>query len=321
MPESFDGMLAELADAVAAATALPDAAAVRRRARERTVRRRLVASALALAVLAACGGTFAAVAARRPAAHGVGALNAPAGAVPTAAGPASSSPASAPADGTATPLAGSSAETSGTGAYAAAAGLWQLVGGQRELLVYPDGDFGIGQSGRWALCDGRLKPLKGATEFTVAALACSDYGTVGLSLRVEAAGKLLTLNAPGARLTYRLVAAVPAPATSAATAIAIKELTGSWRSMDKSARGIVMLPGGYADFQQLANAGGGTPISGRITGYFAGVVRVEVPCAKPVAPGLAYCQVFQLGYDPKGLLDVVGGLGTELFAPADGSVP
>lgn len=309
MPESFDGMLAELADAAASATPLPDVAAVRRRARERTVHRRLAASALALTVLAACGGTVAAVAARQqPVSRGVGTL-----ATAPATGR-SADPAPTPSASTGT---GAAAKEGAAGPYAAVAGRWQLLGGQSELIVYPDGVFGIGETGRWAFCDGRLKPLGDGTYFMVSVVACSDYGTVGLSLRVLAPGKELTLSAPGTSLTYRFVAPAAGAAITGAsgTAVAVKELVGDWSSANKDARSFVLLADGYVSFQAYSGAGVDEPFAGKITGYYADAVRVEVPCGKQPAAGLDYCQVLQLEYDPKGLVTAVGGSGAEAFLP------
>jgi hypothetical protein len=59
MPESFDTMLAELADVAAAAIVPPSLAEVRRRARQRMLRRRVAASALALALVGVAGGAWA----------------------------------------------------------------------------------------------------------------------------------------------------------------------------------------------------------------------------------------------------------------------
>ncbi|HEX4787718.1 MAG TPA: hypothetical protein VH372_04605, partial [Actinospica sp.] len=312
MPESFDGMLAELADAAAFATALPDVAAVRRRAHERTVHRRLVASALVLAVLGACGGTVAAVQANRPAAASAGPLDTP----PGTTGAATPSP-TATASPAQDPSAARSAALEAIKApFARIAGEWQLVDGGSELVVFPDGVIGMGKTGDWALCDGRLAAAGDGLDFKITALACGDDGTTGLSLEVGPAVSQLTLkvqSGPDVALMYRRVSSEPTAGT--ATAMNIKSFAGLWRSGTGDDRGFTVLPTGFVSFSGLDDTKTEVTFAGKITGYYGNAARVEIPCPKPV-DGLAYCQVLELNYDGTGAgaVSAVGGDGAETFA-------
>jgi hypothetical protein len=329
MPESFDGMLAELADAAASITPLPDVAAVRGRARQRTVHRRLAASALALSVLAACGGTFAAVNLRHQPAASSGTVEAPAAGTASASpGPVSSA---TPGQGAATPSAGV------TGPFAAVAGLWQPVGTARDLLVFPDGIIGMGEAGLWPLCDGALK-MDGADAggYYVAALACGDQGIAGSKLQLVPGGMKLVLSVPastGVRaytVTYRRAAASAAALKAAGEVdgsgvvtpnsaagveeLTMKELLGEWNSGDADQRRVI-LSNGLATFAGTDDTGAAVGFAGTVTAYYPNALRVEVPCAKAGQDaGYQYCEVFELEYAGKGLMTVVGSSGEETFA-------
>jgi hypothetical protein len=321
MPESFDGMLAELADAAGSATALPDLAAVRGRAGQRTVRRRLAVSALALTVLAACGGTVAAVSARHQSGT-VGTLTGPAatGAVPGAS--AAASAAVPPTAGTAGP--GGASAAGADKAFAAVSGLWESPKRQ-VLIIFPDGEIGMGEADTWALCEGRLKPGADGLTFAVVALPCGDYGTTDLVLRQGPGGGELTLtvpargSVPAATVPFQRQGTLPAgfgPAsggTPGTESIDLKLLMGSWSgSGDGAKQSVIVAADGHVYFSEFDGLGTKSGFTGVITAYAEHAARVEVPCVKQ-ATGLEYCQVLELQVDDRGLMTVVGGTGTESF--------
>jgi hypothetical protein len=326
MPESFDGMLAELADAAGSATALPDLAAVRGRARQRTVRRRLAASALALSVLAACGGTVAAVSAR----HGSGTAGTLTGPAATGAAPSASAAASSAVPTAATTAAGPGGAplTGAAKAYAALSGLWQSPK-RSQLIVFPDGEIGMSEAGTWALCEGLLKPVKDT--FAVVGLTCGDYGTAGLVLRQEPGGGGLTLTVPAhgsepqTTVPYQREETIPAGFGAASAglpgtkAVVVKALAGTWSGGDSVKRTVSVTGDGQVDFSEVDTLGTKPGFEGFITAYADDAARVEVPCLKPY-DGLKYCQVLELRYDGRGLMTVVGGEGAEDFVPGGPAV-
>lgn len=323
MPESFESMLAELAESAAAATAPPNPAAVRGRARQRTVRRRIAASALALTVLAACGGTVAAVAAKYAPRSGTAGQLAPAAGTPGPSGSGGSAPGSASAPGAA------SATSAASAAYTAIAGVWQLVDGDRYLIVFPDGVIGMGEAGAWTLCDGHLAPAR-AGGFAVSELACGDYGTTGLVLRSVAGGTELSLAVPargaaaGYTVTYRSAGALMD--TTSETAVLTKLLDGEWTSDNADKRDLVFI-GGDAVSMTGVSGTGGLKYAGVVTAYYAGAVRVEIPCTSYAASGTdasiratqkktaapAYCGVVLVQQDTAAQLAVVGSYGPEVL--------
>ena len=314
MPESFEGMLAELADAAASVTPLPDLALVRGRARERTVRHRLAVSALALTVLAAGGGTLAVVSAQHQPTAGVGPLGTAAASGPA---PEQSPTPSGVASGdgaTAVPNVGSL----DTAPYTAAAGLWQsLVGGQ-ELIVFPDGVLGIGESGQWAFCEARIKPVGDGLSFVVYDNGvCSGYDAAGMSLRVQG-GKELTLAIPAAgklrstMVSYLRVGAGLGAATDAGAVVG-KELIGSWVSKTGEIRDIRLFAGGYTQLEEFTTSGADGTVAGNVTGYYADAVRVEIPCTGGTTGSVSNCMVVELQYDGQGQMSAVGSAGAEFF--------
>jgi hypothetical protein len=188
VPESFDGMLEELADAAAAGVALPDVADVRRRARQRTVHRRMTASALAFALLCVSGVAGAAIDGRLRPPGKVSAASAPGVSVaPLGTGSAAGTP-------TSTPSASAGAGSSYAAAYA---GVWAGKPPDSYLVVFPDGVMGLSQGGGFPLCYGQAlatssaSPTANPAEDSAANSAASAAGAkTGTILGGSAAGSL-----------------------------------------------------------------------------------------------------------------------------------
>jgi hypothetical protein len=314
MPESFDGMLADLADVAAAAIPLPDVASVRRRARERKAHRRMAVSALALVLLGTCGGTLAAVSGRfmpKPRSE-IGAVAPGSTAAVSSAG--TSSP--GPGGRSATPTPDASAAGS-TAAYKDVAGVWQPVGGGEYLIVFPDGEVGLGQKGAWQLCDGHLGGLVAGDAFTVDQLACSDYGTTGLTLRAVIPGKELALAVPSGSgqtaYTVQYQRTDAALVQSPDQAIAMK-LAGDWSSMGVDKRSLLVTGNGVVSLLGFSSDGGTVHASGTITGFYGDGARVEIPCAvKPGEQTGGECGVLELQLLNAKEIAVVGSSGSETF--------
>lgn len=311
MPESFDGMLAELAEAAAALTPLPDVATVRRRAQERNVHRRMAVSALALVLLGTCGGTLVAVSGQfRPRAE-VSAV-APGGTAKVSSSAIPPDP--AVEDASPTPDA---AALAAANPYSAVAGIWQPIKDGRYLVVFPDGEIGMGEAGAWQLCDGRLA-VGEFGGFDVDELACGDYGTTGLTLQTTKQGKELSLGVParsGAAaytVSYQRMGAGPAMAADQAL---LAELVGDWSSLSKDKRSVMVGGDGAVSLVGLSSSGGAVESAGTITGYFTDGVRVEIPCGvKPGAqPTGAECGVVELQQVGVKQIAVVGSYGSEAF--------
>jgi hypothetical protein len=170
VPESFDGMLEELADAAAAGVTMPDLADVRRRARQRTVHRRVTASALAFALVCVSGVAGAAIDGRLRPPGKVSAVSAPGVSVaPLGTGPAPGTP-------TPTPSASAGADSS---FYAAYAGLWAGKPPGGYLVVFPDGVMGLSQGVGFPLCYAQALATSSASPVANStATAGADTGTV-----------------------------------------------------------------------------------------------------------------------------------------------
>lgn len=312
MPESFDGMLAELADAAAAVTPLPDVAAVRRRAHERTVRRRMGVSALVLVLLGTCGGTFAAVSARfKPRSEVAASAPGVTAKVTTEATPPTpvASQAAAP-----TPDAAALADAA---AYSAVAGTWQPVKGGQYLIVFPDGEIGMGEAGAWQLCDGELASA-GSGNFYVDELACGDYGTAGLKLQSTVPGKELALTVPSRSGTGPLTVSYQRTGSAAmATAgpAVLAKLVGQWSSIGADKRSVLVAGNGTVSLVEVSSDGGVIEYAGMVTGYYPSGVRVVIPCvAKPGGQSLnGGCGVVELQQTDAKQLIVVGSNGSEAF--------
>lgn len=321
MPESFDGMLAELADAAAAATVLPDVTAVRRRAHERTVHRRMAASALALVLLGTCGGTVAAVSGRFAPRSQAGAI------VPGATADVSS--AASPPGAIYQGAAGSASDSAAAIAtdaqtYGKVAGTWQLSDGGRYLIVFPDGGIGVGEAGAWQLCDGQLASV-GSGLFYVDELACGDYGTTGLTLQSAAGGSQLSLAVPsraGAAaytVLFRRTAAAPIASTDQTI---LAKLVGEWSSGVGDERRVVVAGDGGVSLIGLGTGAGAGVVTaaGTVTGYYTDGIRVEIPCVGgPAASTPADCGVVELELIDGKQISVVGSYGAETFTLVSGS--
>jgi len=164
MPESFDSMLAELADAAGGSVALPDLAAVRRRAGQRTVRRRMTASAIAFALLCVTGVAGAAIDGRFGRPSGVNTASAPSGSSAGATG----TPGSATPSPSATASSGAAEGTDGS-----FVGVWENSAARGGyLMVFPDGVVGLSETGGASLCYGRVS--SGLTASQTAAVKAQD---------------------------------------------------------------------------------------------------------------------------------------------------
>ena len=307
MPESFDAMLAELADAAAALTPVPDVAAVRRRAHERAVHRRMVASAFALILFGTCGGTLAVV---------DGQFSRPTQGTITPGATANVSTAATPSGGSAA-LGGAvtSLDPSEIAVYTQFAGTWESAGGGEYLVLFPDGGIGMSQKGAWQLCDGQLADV-GASLFYVDELACGDYGTSGLML-IGSGTDAMKLSVPaldGSSPRTVLYRRVPAPTTASADEAVVQSMAGDWFGDGGRRRLVVGADGAVS----LVILGGGTSASveypGSVTGAYPDGVRVEVSCtAGAGAPAGTECGVVELERLGPTRLYVVGSAGAELF--------
>jgi hypothetical protein len=312
VPESFDGMLAELAEAAAAGVTLPDLADVRRRARQRTVHRRVTASALAFALVCVSGVAGVAIDARFRPPGKISAVSAPSGSsAPLGTGPASGT--AAP-----TPHPSASAET-GDSYYAAYTGVWVGKASPNYVMVFPDGAVGLSQAESFPLCYGQAQGTTGASPTATSsagtgklygataagaasistastttvstlpftAAACDDSGTIdGLALQTTGSDKVLTiLNAEDARAEGMAYATaylhtLSLGATIAGTdAVKLKELVGQWVAVDGSKRVLKIDGDGsvtYATPGLSTAAGSG---SGEIDAYYASGTRVLTDCS------------------------------------------
>lgn len=302
VPESFDSMLAELADAAVSITPLPDLADVRRRAGQRTNRRRAFASALALILIGGSAGTVAVVTHKVAPTSSVGTMSSVAASPSPSASPPSTSTAVAGVTGVASK------------AYEPLVGLWILKDvTQRYLIVYPDGLLGIGQAGGWAMCFGQVSaPSAGA--FALTGVACSDFGTTGLSLAPNADDSMLTLSVParGSGAAYSEVF-VRAPDM---TAVAIDEknsqVLGTWVSASADKRTLVITSDGTMTWSGLDGSGTVTGGTGMMEGSYYGGVRYYVECGDKIDP-YKVCGLFQVVPVGVGKIIVYGSYGPETF--------
>ena len=163
MPESFDTMLAELADVAAEAIVPPGLAEVRRRARERTLRRRMTASAIALTLISVVGGGWAVAQHRFDNDDTIAPV----------AGQSTSSSAPSPAPAAAGARATPSASAVG-GVYAFTGGsdvvVWKSGAAQDNyLMIFSDGTVALSTAGSFPLLAGCLSLPPGCGFFTAAA--------------------------------------------------------------------------------------------------------------------------------------------------------
>lgn len=178
MPESFDSMLAELADAAGGSVALPDLAAVHRRAGQRTVRRRMTASAIAFALLCVTGVAGAAIDGRFGRPGGVNAASAPSVSSEPSAGTAGATGAA----GSATPTpSGTASSAAGAQPDSSFVGVWETSPAQDGyLLVFPDGVVGLSEAGGASLCYGRVSDTRTAAQVAASDAAAHSTSTASI---------------------------------------------------------------------------------------------------------------------------------------------
>jgi len=325
MPESFDSMLSELADAAVSATGLPDIAAIRKRARQRTVRHRMAVSALAVALVGVSGVAVAAVAAHRPwTSTGVAAAASPgttatvrsAAPSPSLLGTPSPTPTSAASS------ASSSASSTASAFRAPTVGLWKRSDATTGYLVIygPDGTngqnavIGITEAGSWDLCYGIIAPVNAKGIYPITGVQCGGNLAPDMQLGFDK-GTGFILFVPATKTT----AAYTIPYQNDDTDLGdagvnpnIQAAVGTW--VDSAGRKFTFSANGTAVWSGLSH---GSVQSGTGTVQSAlGGLSVLVPCSS----GTGYCGVFQLVFNPSlTQMTVIGSYGPDQFQPATGS--
>jgi hypothetical protein len=316
MPENFDTMLAELADAVAEASTPPGLEQVRRRARQRELHRRMSVSVVALALIGAVGGGWIVAHHRYDPTDTVAPLS----------GQTSSSWSSTPRTG-ATPVPNgvrtAPSASSRAGAYAFTGGaeavVWSVGGviSDNYLIVFSDGTVALSSAGYPALCYGRLGAA--GTASTAAAtstsnsasitdaglsavpgqpivdVACDNFGsTTGLTAQPLANGTVVALSVPGSTAaageTFTQLSAFGksgAPG-SLPESMLLKLLAGVWISADGSEQTLIVGIDGSVSYR--AFTGTATPYaeSGRIDAKYSTGARAVLGCKSGV---VSACQV------------------------------
>lgn len=321
MPESFDSMLSELADAAVSATALPDITAIRKRARQRAVRHRMAASALAVALIGVSGVAVAAVAAHRPTSAGVAAAASPGttatvrSAIPSPDLLGASSPTASAVSSSASPTTSSSASAF----RAPTVGLWKRSDATTGYLVIygPDGTngrnavIGITEAGSWDLCYGIIAPLDAKGIYPITGVQCGGNLAPDMQLGFDKGTGFILF--------------VPATKTSAAYTIPyqnddtdlgdvgvnpnIQAAVGTW--VDSAGRKFTVSAKGTAVWSGLSHGSvqGGT---GTVQSALGGL-SVLVPCSS----GNGDCGVFQLVFNPSlTQMTVIGSYGPDQFQHA-----
>ena len=339
VPESFDSMLEELADAAAASVPLPDLAAVRRRARQRTVHRRLTASALAFALLCVTGVAGAAIDGRFHRPEGVTELSAPASSSALGAGP-------RPGTGTGAPAPSPSASLAAGQAYAGYSGIWSSgTTATNYLIVFPDGVVAVGEKNGFALCYGQAAAVSSAaaaansaaTAATVtgakSTLPYTDYGcdaadvVQGLVLSTTGSSTTLADTYPTASESIEYTRASGlAETASGVDAAMIKELTGTWTSDDGYKRVLRIEVNGVVTYTTGGSTTSANSGTGQIDAYYGSDARVLTGCTDAMLARLKQegeagaiglkegCGVLLIQLGPKaGQLSVYTGLGLEAF--------
>lgn len=310
MPESFESMLAEMAEAAVSGTRAPSATDVRRRGRQRAVRLRMVVSA---AVLTTVCGVIAGGVATKVIGAGPNTAVVPAATYSDSpAPPLPSAAATAPGYDNAGPSA--SPDASGSGPIAELImGQWRRTDGTfGELFIYPPGGanqyavVGISASGVFPLCYGRIATVPAGGQFGITGVTCGGSLASDMSLAYgDSLGTTLVLRIPdstGKQVDIPFTLA--SPDTTAAPSVAA--VAGTWIS---SVGTVTVQAGGEVSWTVTSH---GTPQSGTgtVTGSFAGGIVVTGPCN----PGPALCSVLQLDYSAaKDQLTVIGSAGPQTF--------
>ncbi|HET9168197.1 MAG TPA: hypothetical protein VFN97_02140 [Actinospica sp.] len=329
MPESFDSMLEELAEAAIRATAPPGVEAARRRARERTVQRRAALSVLVLVLIGGSGGAWAAAREHAEATRAVSAAGAASASARPSAG---RTPSSGP----------STVGPPGAGVYTFANGaelsIWKtdpLSDGY--LLIFSDGLVALSAPGDFPLCYGRLKSSGADTTALSAAVplaiqplvdvACDDFGvTSGLSVAPvkQGAGVQVAVPAVGGKPGYTRVYArqdsYPGPYSISSPMVYLP--TGTWKSADKNDRTLVIGADGSIGFTAYATAGKQYTGVGAVDAVYPSGARALIDCGTPVAKSrgsvpdqAAPCGVLLIEQDQQTSdeITVYGSYGPETF--------
>jgi hypothetical protein len=318
MPESFDSILEELAEAAASATVPPGLEAVRRRARERVVHRRMAVSALVLTLIGGSGGAWAAVSQHPRTNETVG---------PMGASSASARP------NPATGASGLTASPSPSGAYALGSGtdpgIW-MNGSVKDgyLIVFGDGVVALSAAGSFPLCYGRLLGVgpdsKGViagaptTKQSLGDVACDDFGvTSGLSIYPVKNGAVLEVSVPvnGASAAYTRAYAQQQALYGGVTSSPMMQIpSGTWKSTDGNNRTLVIGADGSVSFSASVNTGRQYTGIGTIDAQFPTGARAVIDCASGNSKGTP-CGVFLIEQDPQAWDGIVvyGSYGPETF--------
>lgn len=313
MPESFERLLADMARSAVSDTRSPLAAQVRQRGKQRTARRRVLGSAVALA--AVCGMVVGGLVAKVPGiSQGTSVIPGTtySGLPSTAAGPVGPSTLAGPG-----PL--STAGASSTTSSGLVLGIWKRSDGTvGYLIIYPPAlsgssqyaEIGITSSGSFPLCYGRIStaPPDGGA-YAISDVSCGGDLVSGMTLSYgDASGHTLRVHVPAssggsaADVPYAEdLAALSAGATASPTAVA-----GTWTDSSGS---ITLAANGTVSWS-VASHGSLQTGSGTVTGYFDGGMVVTAGCAS----GSGACGVLQLQFDAgHGRLTVIGGDGPQVF--------
>ncbi|HWG25137.1 hypothetical protein [Actinospica sp.] len=341
MPESFDTMLAELADVAAEAIVPPSLAEVRRRARQRMLRRRVAASALALALVGVAGGAWA-VAYHRF--HTDDTLAPMTGQTTASSGLVGGSPSPVGASGTssASPSVGAAAFTGGSDAV-----VWQAgSAADGYLMIFSDGMVALSATDVFPLCYGRLgtviaqadstaSPTVGAFTDTSSTgsssagvtvsgqpltdVACSSFGTgVAITAAPLANGYVsLTMsgNSTVAGETLTRVSEIQGTATNAVMdTMTMKLLSGTWISADANKRTLVVGGNGSISFSAYATAGKPYTGSGMIDTAYPSGARAVFDCPSGSKKG-SPCEVLLIEQTAKSADQIIvyGSYGAEAF--------
>ena len=339
VPESFDGMLAELADTAASSVSLPDISVVRRRARQRVTHRRLTASALAFALLCVAGAAGTAIDVHSRHSETVIPLSAPGlSSSAQATGSATGSPTGTGA--TAVPSSNATSAASARAEYAPYAGVWSEVATQNgTVIVFPDGVVALSQSGAFPMCYARLASGSAASPVSTGASnpsvfestlpfignSCDSTSVTRDLVLDDKTGTLgLTLETPGQAKAGYSVAYARALGLSALLASGggamFKQLVGDWIAVKDPREFFNVGDNGRVAFVTDGATGGSPGGTGVIDAYYSVGARVLTNCSTTAqqdtatSPAIQGCGVLLLALGAKpGELTVYTGAGAEVF--------
>jgi hypothetical protein len=321
MPESFERRLASMADAAVSDTRTPSAADVRRRGHQRTVHRRMVASAAAFVTVCGlvAGGVVTKVLGGGPNNSVVPAATFSAPPLPTA-GPTrahrtATSPAPA-ADSSAPNPSGSVSQPPGF-----VTGIWKRSDGAvGYLIIYPTFDAGlvqqtqtteiaISEAGAFPLCYGQIATAVDGSGYEITDVACGGNLAPSMTLTYnDTSGTTLVLHIPAGSggqetdipYTMEVQSTTGSPQTGSVPA------SGTWAD----AAGTVTVNADGKVGWSVMSHGVDQIGSGTVTGYFDGGAVVTGPCSS----GIGECNVLQLQFSPDlTQLTVIGSYGPEVF--------